>query len=503
MKVKRWRLLTALAVIAATVVITAPASAAGSRVSVGRWFLESFPGVSRSVALADVSAWDKDSPLSATNLAWRADAHMIGGEAASFNGKSSVAATDGPVVDTTGSFSVAAWVRPATLTGNRDFLGQDFASVADAGRRGGFSVGIRHQGGAAHWAFRMGDGSKLGTDVVAAIDPHALPGDAAGHWTHVAASYDGAARRMTLYVNGVAVAQADRPATPWASTGAFTVGRSDDGGPDHFWNGEVTWVSAYDRALTDADLFGSGFLEGGLLDAVNVGSWNFSAAVPCYLPEVPDTCNAPEGATFGRTLQLSFGTDVISEDRVALGFDDSTYVFDADGNMVFNEDGTPALQPSTEYAYLDNSVIHTSDSFSASVVVRLNDTVRRQTIVSLGAAGAQPTFAFAYADGAYTATLAQSGGAATISVPVADPEAWHQLLVVYDRADSTFQLYLDGVPSASATVDGTAEAGGRLEVARSTAGDGYLFGAVDDLLLWQGALTERQVAQLADWRTHD
>lgn len=74
---------------------------------------------------------------------------------------------------------------------------------------------------------------------------------------------------------------------------------------------------------------------------------------------------------------------------------------------------------------------------------------------------------------------------------------------MYDRAGSTLRLYFDGVPSASATVDSAVEAGGRLEVGRSTAGDGYLFGGVDDLILWQGALTGPQIAWLADWHMHD
>lgn len=497
------RALTVLVAAAATLAIAGPAQAADSRTPAGHWLLEAMPGISTEAALADQAPALQDSPLTATDTAWHADARLIGAEALGFNGASSVAATAAPVLDTTTSFSVAAWVSPADLAADRDFLGQDHAATADPTRRGGFSVGIRHQGRAAHWTFRMGNGPSRRTTVVAATDPRTLTAADLGRWTHVAASYDAGTRVMSLYVNGARVAQARRAATPWAATGPFTVGRSDDGGPAHFWKGDVTHAYAYDRALTDHDLFGgtvNGFTEPGMLDAVSVGSWDFNAAVVCYLPEIPDTCNAPDGRIFNHTLQLTLGTD-IATDRSALAFDGSAYVFDADFNQVFNPDGTPATQPSTEYGYVDNPVVHTDDAFSVSVGARVDDPARPgpQTVVSLGATGAQPTFSLVYADGAYTATLARSaapGDTVTVGATVADAAAWHRLTVVYDPHQSRLRLFLDGVPAGSATVGTAYSGGGRLEVGRATSGDGYLFGAVDDLVLWQGALTERQLAAL-------
>jgi hypothetical protein len=86
----------------------------------------------------------------------------------------------------------------------------------------------------------------------------------------------------------------------------------------------------------------------------------------------------------------------------------------------------------------------------------------------------------------------------TVSVPAADPGSRHQLLTVYDPHRSALRLYLDGTPAASATVTSPWEGGGRLEVGQATTGDGYLFGAVDNLILWQGVPTDRQIATLAD-----
>ncbi|MFC7246828.1 LamG-like jellyroll fold domain-containing protein [Catellatospora aurea] len=498
------RALAVLVAATAALAVAGPARAADTRTPVGRWLLEAMPGISTDAALADEAAAPQDSPLTATGTTWLADAHLIGGQALSFNGTSSVAATAAPVLDTTTSFSVAAWVSPADLATDRDFLGQDQAATADPTRRGGFSVGIRHQGRAAHWTFRMGNGPSRRTAVVAATDPRTLTAADLGRWTHVAASYDAATRVMSLYVDGARVAQARRTATPWAAGGPFTVGRSDDGGPAHFWKGEVTRAYAYDRVLTDHDLFGGtvdGFTEPGMLDAVSVGSWDFNAAVPCFLPEIPDTCNAPDSRAFNRTLQLTLGTD-IATDRTALAFDGSAYVFDADFNQVFNPDGTPATQPSTEYGYFDGPVVHTDDAFGVTASARVDDPARPgpQTVVSLGAAGAPPAFSLFYADGAYTATLARSatpGDTVTVSAAVADATAWHRLTVVYDPHQAGLRLLVDGVQAASAAVDTAYDGGGRLEVGRATSGDGYLFGAVDNLDLWQGALTERQLAALA------
>jgi hypothetical protein len=504
--VRSWHVVTALAVTAATVAFATPAAAAGTRIPIGQWTLEAIPGVTtRVTALKDNAPVYQDSPLTAVDPVWHADAYLIGGEALGFNGSSSSAATTEPVLDTTTSFSVAAWVRPTDLSIDRDIFGQDNAAVADAARRGGFSVGIRREGRAARWSFGMGDGSSRRSPVVRATDSRALTADAIGRWTHIAASYDASTQTMSLYVNGAVMAQVQRTAVPWAATGPFTIGRSDNGGPANFWKGEVIRAKAYDRVLTSTDLFGGvidGFTEPGMLDAVKIGQWTFGSATPCYV-EVSGTCEAPDGAVFGRTISLTLGTD-LAADRMALAFDNAAYVFDADFNQVFNPDGTPATQPSTEYGYLDNQVVHTNDAFSVSAVARVNDPglAGPQTVVSIGATGGQPAFSIVYANGAYTASLAGTsprGGSTTVSVPVADPAVWHELIAVYDPHQRQLRLYVDNTPPVSATVRSARDAGGRFEVGRSTAGSGYFYGAVDSLSLWQGALTDRQIAERPVW----
>jgi hypothetical protein len=240
-----------------------------------------------------------------------------------------------------------------------------------------------------------------------------------------------------------------------------------------------------------------------MLAASTVAEWTFAGTGPCHVLQDPDVCVAPHYGAFANDLRLTVGTDM-ADSRVALAFDGAAYVFDADFNQLFNPDGTPATQPSTEYGYVDRPVVHTNDAFSVAALVRIGEPNRLgpQTVVSLGAAGARPAFTLAYVNGAYTATLAGSatpGDEVTVSAPVGDPGAWHQILAVYDPHQSRLRIYLDGTPAAAATVSGAWDGGGRVEVGRATTGDGYLHGAVDDVSLWQGVVTERQIAELANW----
>ena len=63
-----------------------------------------------------------NTPLSASSVGWAPDSRMIGGQSSSFGAvgpHQSQASTAGPVVDTTKSFSVAAWAKLTDSTADR------------------------------------------------------------------------------------------------------------------------------------------------------------------------------------------------------------------------------------------------------------------------------------------------------------------------------------------------------------------------------------------------
>jgi hypothetical protein len=85
-------------------------------------------------------------------------------------------------------------------------------------------------------------------------------------------------------------------------------------------------------------------------------------------------------------------------------------------------------------------------------------------------------------------------------------EEWTHLTVVHDDGLNLLKLYVNGTLAASATNTTMWHAGGALTVGSSwytpDTGAGYWtdqwFGGIDDLFLYQGALTDAQVLTLHD-----
>jgi Concanavalin A-like lectin/glucanases superfamily len=132
-------------------------------------------GAARVLTLSGGASWSKG----------------VGGtHALRLDGTSGAAEADGPVIDTSRRFSVAAWVRVDSATGSRTAVSVDFRQV------GGFFLQRRDDG---RFAF-----TKLGSDsprgrLVGGVER----GGRVGRWFHLVAVLDRAAGTLTLCVNGV------------------------------------------------------------------------------------------------------------------------------------------------------------------------------------------------------------------------------------------------------------------------------------------------------------
>ncbi|MFI2652644.1 LamG-like jellyroll fold domain-containing protein [Micromonospora fulviviridis] len=157
--------------------------------------------------------------------------------------------TDGPVLDTTKSFTVMAWVRPSDLAAQplQTFATQDGAWVSR------FQLQYRQDanGGKGGWCFTM-----TASDVANASKVLACAGQTVGkptnnEWVHVAGRYDQVTGKMRVYVMGDAnscageVAESTAPAS-WSATRSFVIGRT--------WRGDVDDVRAYQRVLSDTEI---------------------------------------------------------------------------------------------------------------------------------------------------------------------------------------------------------------------------------------------------------
>ncbi len=167
--------------------------------------------------------------------------------AAVFNGSSSQASVSPtpPVLNTTSSFSVSAWVKLATTSAWAEVVTQD------GHQDSGFFLEYDQPDG--KWAFTR-TSSDSGSTAVTRAESSVAP--VAGAWTHLVGVYDANVGTLTLYVNGVASAPVAYSGA-WSATGALVIGRNLWAGSQGGWlNGSVSDVSVYQSALPSATVAG-------------------------------------------------------------------------------------------------------------------------------------------------------------------------------------------------------------------------------------------------------
>ncbi|MEU5784694.1 LamG domain-containing protein [Micromonospora lupini] len=495
--------------------------------AVARWGLEAYPGVTQAQALADGQpALGGDTPLSASSVLWSSDARIVGGQTVSFNGWLSYLSAN-TVVNTTKSYSVASWVKlPSVPTQNMAIATQSGACDF------GFFFGIVQVAGAPRWNVTMRNGDCTGSPYTVLQAPTNITGADVNRWRHVAFSYDEAARTLTLFVDGVAVAS-----TPWTSawnaTGRFQVGRNyaqNTQVADNYFKGSLADVQVFDRVLVGQDFTGQlaeepssgGVDEPGMLRPTLVGDWDFNGAVPCYVQSTdPDLCNAPEAGQFGRRLGLTLGTDVGSDSRSFVRFNSQGL---EDPNQVTTEYGHSMTNVGG--AWQDTRVAKMDDSFSVSVWLRPESLGIRTAVAQIGAnnsafylgqrtktvngvAGNWWSFSLFGLD-----TSPQNGNVLDIMMTSRqmnaedDLSTWTHLVGVYDLGRREARLYVNGDRVASmpfpSAFTGAFDATGPLWVGASQyqpSGQPVQIvdkwdGDVSNLNLYQGALTDVDVKQL-------
>ncbi|HEX6685136.1 MAG TPA: LamG-like jellyroll fold domain-containing protein [Candidatus Limnocylindrales bacterium] len=167
------------------------------------------------------------------------------GDAVNFNGSDGqVTTSGGPALDTSGTFTVAAWARLDRTGGWPAIVSQDGRNSA------GFQLQGSYDG---RWSFVM-----FSEDIAGGGQRHSRvfsPGLAqVGVWTHVAGVHDSGLDELRLYVDGVRVGSIAHP-NAWAAAGPLTIGRSMWAGqPVDFFPGGIDDVRAYNRMLTDDEI---------------------------------------------------------------------------------------------------------------------------------------------------------------------------------------------------------------------------------------------------------
>lgn len=155
------------------------------------------------------------------------------GGAVAFDGDHDVLDTGASVVDTSGAFGAAAWVRLAERGVDRAAVSQDGDSES--------AFALEYRDGPGQFAFAAGTNAAVGGPAVET-----------GRWYHVAGTVADCTAR--LYVDGQEAASAEI-SSPVGSEGRTVIGRGQAGGVvTDYWEGRIDEVHLYERALSAADV---------------------------------------------------------------------------------------------------------------------------------------------------------------------------------------------------------------------------------------------------------
>lgn len=389
-----------------------------------------------------------------------------------------------PAVDTSGTFSVAAWVNlPERPTEDMTVVSQD--GVAQPGFELGYDVDTQS------WTFRtpVSDLETMGTWKVSGAT--AVPGS----WTHLIGVYDDETGLLSLFVNGDLIEEDVQPRrTVWNATGDLQIGRklSLDGYTNHL-KGSVADVKVYDRVIPEAE----GEHLGGIA-ADQLAYWQVDEATSGVTPETDG----------GTGLTLGGGASIYLPDDSCDPAADPDCVPPAEPLW---GDGHLALNGTDAYASRAAGLLAKEDSFTLTARARLAtvEAGTDQTVLALaGANGSAVEVRYtASADRWQLVATDSDTSPATVTtataqgvLPSGEGDGDH-IALVYSAVFGDVLLYVNGTLAAQAPWDNSWDfTTTSLQVGRSLTGaapSDYFAGAVDELRVYRGALDASVVPTVA------
>lgn len=424
-----------LTMITGGLVAGASAAPAGSAPApAAHWALDEGSGTTA----ADSSGNGHNGTLGA-GASWTAA--QVGASAVAFHGTA-----DGnidvpePVVDTSQSFTVSAWVKLNNLSGYQTVVSIDGANIS------GFFLQLSGSTGSFAFTRRTAD-SVNSTEVRA--DSAVTP--AANTWYHLVGVNDATSGALRIFVDGVE--GTDAPFTSnWSATGHTMIGRGKFGGPVDFVNGAVDDVSIYPAALTQAQV-----------DALDQGAhWSFDEGTGT---------TAADSSGNGHTATLGAG----------VSWTGGRY-----GGHAVALDGTTAGTVVSAGPTAD-----TGHSFSVAAWVRPSSVTGAPDILSVRGANIA-AYELGLRDGRLTFTRPVSDSASATAVSVSDSATvaagtWYHVVGVDDTGTGRLSLYVNATLAGSTAYSSAWSAGGDTVI-----GGGFA-GTVDDVYVTDSAMPIEEI----------
>ncbi|MFI5912254.1 LamG-like jellyroll fold domain-containing protein [Dactylosporangium sp. NPDC051541] len=389
---------------------------------------------------------------------------------------------DGPVLDTSRNFTVAAWVKLDDNSETREILtiaGTNFGAVY-----------VQYDRPYDRWV--------VGSPSADVPNPQ---WDAArsrtvpklGVWTHVTAVYDAAAPSLSIYVDGT-LETTLTGRTLFAGAGRLWIGRSQGGA---HWTGSLSDIRLWDRALGAAEI---------------------AAVVDPTQP----------------AANLNVARWLMNEGSGGTAFDSSDYFHDLNLTLEPGVTWTAGGQQGSALSFAGNGaarsidpttgspgpVLHTDQSMTVSAWVRL-DTMPAWNFTAVGQSGERVSgfylgvrqfgqgfkWSFSLPDVDSESSAGWVHAAAPAALTAADLGTWVHLVGVYDAVSGAVSLYVNGTLAGTTTRTAAGwNATGPLTVggAQWTDAGGstptrlinFWHGAIDTVTVYQGAVPAASVATI-------
>jgi hypothetical protein len=376
-------------------------------------------------------------------------------------------------VDTDQSFSVAAWARVDQVGGNQTVASQDGTNVS----------GFRLRQCGDRWCFVMFP-KDIATSVGAVEAQSGVGSAQAGKWTHVVAVYDAAAKKILIYIDGVAAGSAAYTST-WNSGGSFHIGAAGPG-LGEFLTGAIDDVAVYSRALTAAEIPA---LSG--RDVSLVHKYTFEEG----------TGSTTADAAGGRPATLNPGATFTSQGQIggALNLDGSSGSATTTGVDLRTDQAFTV----SAWVYLSSKPCDLSDPANVCKADAVTIDGSKTSKFRLG----HVIDGDNHADGAWVFEMPESDAVdakvtkAAVSTLSSELDRWTLLTGVYDPAQKQLWIYVDGTRVGAGVLLNAWPSTGPLVIGRGkAAGTPAEFwpGRVDDVLLYNVAMDTDQVSALRD-----
>ncbi|MEV5573913.1 LamG domain-containing protein [Spirillospora sp. NPDC052269] len=456
------------------------------------WKLDDAEG---STSLADSGTGNPAAPVALNGGVTLGKPGKIG-KAASFNGTDGTGQTTGPVMDTTKSFALSAWVRLTEKTLYHSVISQ----AGDA--TNGLLMSYSPAKDRWTWILHHPDGTD---DAIASDQAPVL-----NQWIHLAGVYDSVTKQMALYVNGQRQ-KGTATHQPWAANGPLYIGTGwTPTGLAAKWQGDLDDIRLYDRPLGDGEV--------GLLATARqqiTGRWHLNTATGSPLAS-PNEITGGAPLTLAGQTRLVTGDPLIDPSVSPLVATDGTSEV---GSLSLNEQG------GTDGTATTTQTIDGSHSFTVSTWTwAAAEPTKAMTALNLaGTSGDGLTVRYLPGagdeehPGKWEAALVGRKTDATASTTnlahyvgwnTDHGDGWQLVTVVFDAVKQRLTLYVNGEQQDSSDED-TTDDGSIVELVsgftgtspvrlgRTAAGTEPWSGRIDDLWTVDGALSDDEVTWLA------